>query len=80
MPLKSRSRLSPVDLSDQEGVYYTGRAPGGEAPALWSYSHETTSNEGQRFWFVDCLSAADAEHPLTVPFTITEVQELLERV
>jgi hypothetical protein len=77
----TQAKLSPADLSDQEGVYYRGRAPGGEAPALWSYSHDTTSTEhGQRFWFIDCLSAADADAPLMVPFTLEELEELLARV
>jgi hypothetical protein len=48
---------------------------------MWSYSHETTTTKhGQRFWFIDCLGPCDAEHPLVVPFTLKEMQELLERV
>jgi hypothetical protein len=81
MAVEQQAKLSPADLSPQLGVYYRGRAPGGEAIAMWSYSHETTDTEhGHRWWFEDCLTPADSDAPLKVPFTTEEVGELLQRV
>lgn len=71
--------LRPVDLSAQEGVYYHGRVPGGETVTMWSYSHRTDpKNEAPLYWFEDCLQPC--ERPLMVPFTASQVSELLLRV
>lgn len=73
--------LLPADLSAQEGVYYQGTVPGGTIPTLWAYVERVEpKKEAPRYRFVDCMCPAEAEEPLVVGFTASEVGEYLSRV
>lgn len=74
-------RLTPEDLSRQEGVYFHGPQPGGSTPTLWQFVERKKDSAGASvFVFEDCYINADTDLPLRVPFTLVELQRNLRKV
>jgi hypothetical protein len=72
-----KQRPKPADL--KPGEYLFGTAPGGTQVTLWAFLYEEHSEKHPtRWWFEDCLQPC--EQPLEVPFSTTDVLDLLERV
>lgn len=81
MPSAVLKRLTPEDLSRQEGLYFAGCQPGGSTPTLWQFVERKKDSAGASvFLFEDCYIDSDTDLPLTVPFTLTELQRNLRLV